>query len=114
MKRLALGILLAFVCAACFGANPLPPAVQQAIDKLTADTQAYSLASGSFASAQAALAAAQNQLTAVQAQTAAPSKPRGDGRGQVADNLPGDGHDPDRRQTTLQGNISSQTTFLKT
>ena len=50
MKRLALGILLALACATCFGANPLPPAVQQAIDKLTADTQAYSLASGSLAS----------------------------------------------------------------
>ena len=52
-------------------ATVLPAAVQQAIDKLTADTQAYSLASGSLASAQAALAAAQNQLTALQSQAAA-------------------------------------------
>ena len=51
-------------------ATALPAAVQQAIDKLTADTQAYSLASGSLASAQAALAAAQNQLTALQSQAA--------------------------------------------
>ena len=80
--------LLAMPCALGFGADPvcpvipapavtstpapaLPAAVQQAIDKLMADTQAYSLASGSLASAQAALAAAQNQLAALQTQTAA-------------------------------------------
>jgi hypothetical protein len=55
----------------CFATNPLPPAVQQAIEKLQADTQAYAASSGSLAAAQAATAVAQAQLASVQAQVTA-------------------------------------------
>lgn len=70
MKYL-LAILLTLTCSTCWATTPLPPAVQAAIDKLQADTVAYSATSGSLATAQATAAKAQGDLVALQAQASA-------------------------------------------